>query len=243
MEPVQIDEKVLTGQVKVIKSFLKTDLRHNLALVPRPFIIELTGSPGSGKSLTTQVLYDYFRIKGLRVLIPQEAAEVIQHISRTTPLYNIRTGLESLTKIIDESSRHNYDIIIFNRAIFDAYCWAQYWFEKGKLSSPDQSNLKTFFINSFFTSLIDRAYIFVCEAEKAMAREFRVTISKQGRETTNPNSIANLVKIFRDSYSYLHLFHRQLQFIDTTNMTEQEMVDTVAEDLINALAKLKIKSP
>ena len=236
-EETKFDESKLIEQIEIIKKILRTDMRYDPSVLPRPFMVELTGSPGSGKSLTTQVLYDFLRIKGLRVSIPQEAAEKIQHIPRTTPLYNIRTGLESLTLITDQSAWANYDIIFFNRAIFDAYSWMEYWFRKNKLSSLEKYCFQSFFVSRFTVPLIDQAYIMTCEAEVAMKREFRVTISRQNRETTNPESIRNLVNIFKSSYKDLSLVHNQLQFIDTTNMTEQEMVDIVAQDLISALSK------
>lgn len=234
------NEKDLELNIELLKKYLRTDIRYSL---PRPFMVELTGSPGSGKSATTQVLYDFLRVKGLRVLIPQEGAEVIQHIPRTTPLYNLRTGLYSLAQLTDQGFGAGYDIIIFNRAIFDTYCWMNYWFNKGKLNFKEKNSFQSSFVNRFTAPLIDRAYIMTCEPEIVMKREFRVTISREARETTNIESIRNLTRIFKLGYDDLSPLHEQLKYVDTTNMTEQEMVDLIAQDLLSALAEKTKQKP
>src|SRR3989344_3657761 len=113
-----------------ILAYLKKDVRHDHSFLPRPFFVEFLGSPSAGKTTAITEMDKFLRRMGFRVLRPQEGAEVIRHIPRTTPLYNIRTGLYALSLLIDESYGHLYDIIIFDRCVFDAYCWMMYWLEK-----------------------------------------------------------------------------------------------------------------
>ena len=105
---VNEQEKIFQEKAQIILSYLKSHLRYDNGFLPRPFMIELTGSPSAGKTTIIKSLDDFLRDQGLRVLRPQEGAEVIRHIPRTTPIYNIATGLYALNKLVEESYCHKY---------------------------------------------------------------------------------------------------------------------------------------
>lgn len=151
------NENLFEEKAKKILEYLKSDLRYDEQFLPRPFFLEFTGSPSSGKTTTITELDKFLRRHGFRVLRPQEGAEVIRHIPRTTPLYNIRTGLYALNKLIDESYGHLYDVIIFDRCVFDAYCWMMYWEEKNKLTKEEKELAQSFFLSRFWMEKIDIA--------------------------------------------------------------------------------------
>ena len=235
-------EAVFEQKAKTILHYLKSNLRYDRGVLPRPFMVEFTGSPSAGKTTTITELDKFLRRQGFRVLRPQEGAEVIRHIDRTTPVYNIRTGLYALTMLIDESWGNNYDVMIFDRCIFDAYCWMMYWTEKSKLTSEERMIIQSFFTSRFWSSNIDAAYFMVCDPTKAMEREQRIALSSKLGETTNPATIETLVKRYREAHQTLSLFHRQIKLIDTTNLEEQEMVENIAMDVLNIL-EAKSKKP
>src|SRR3990167_6895073 len=119
----QRPDKELVFEQKALRilEHLKSKLRYDNGFLPRPFMIELTGSPSSGKPATIKEMFGFLRPLGFRVRRPQEGAECVQHIPRPTPEYNIRTGLYALEKLMDEGWGHRYDIILFDRCIYDAY--------------------------------------------------------------------------------------------------------------------------
>lgn len=236
-------ERVLEQKAKVILEHLKSNLRYDQGFLPRPFMIELSGSPSSGKSTTIKELDDFLRPLGFTVWTPDEAAREIRHIPRTTPIYNIRTAISALTKLVDESYGHKYDIILFDRCIFDAYCWMEYWAEKEKLTPGDKFIIQSFFTLPFFTERVDLYYFMVCDSKVAMERELRIALSKRPRETTNPASIDNKVTIWKRAYGILHSFHPNIRLVDTTHLNEAEMVENIAMDILNVLEAKSKKDP
>ena len=230
------------AQASQILEYLKQHVRYDHSFLPRPFFVEITGSPSAGKTTTITEFDKWFRRMGFRVLRPQEGAEVIRHIGRDTPLYNIRTGLYALQMLIDLSAGHQYDLVIFDRGIFDVYCWMLYWKEKEKLSPEKTELIQQFFLLELWLPKIDAAYFMICDPKVAMERELRIALSDKLGETTNPETVRKLVSRYRTAYDTLRPQFPQLRLIDTTEMSEQDMVEYVGQHTLNILES-KAKTP
>ncbi|TSC51964.1 MAG: hypothetical protein LiPW41_731 [Parcubacteria group bacterium LiPW_41] len=229
-------EKSFEEKAQKLLAYLKSTLRYDRQIIPRPFFVEITGSPSAGKTTMITELDKFFRRMGFRVLRPQEGAEVIRHITRDTPIYNVRTGLYSLSLLLDLSWGHQYDLVIFDRAIFDSYVWMMYWEEKNKLSEVEKKGIQDFFLNRLWTNEIDAAYFVVCDPDEAMKRELRIALSQKLGETSNPKTIKTLVERYNTAYAALSPVHKNLFLLDTTLLDEQEMVSKIAEHVLDTLA-------
>lgn len=235
-------EKVFEQKAKKILQYLKSPQRYDPNFLPRPFFLEFTGSPSAGKTTTITELDKFLRRYGFRVLRPQEGAEVIRHISRTTPLYNIRTGLYALCQLIDLAQSHLYDVVIFDRCIFDTFGWMMYWEEKEQLEAWEKRDNQEFFLSRFWVNNIDSCYIMTCQPEVAMERELRIALSQKLGETTNPDTIRQLVERYKTTYETLSPRFPQLHFLDTSNLDEQTMVEVIAMDILSILENSCLRS-
>lgn len=231
------NEEFFEKKARKILSYLRSDLRYDGKFLPRPFFLELTGSPSAGKTTTITELDKFFRRQGFRVWRPQEGAEVIRHIPRDTPLYNIRTGLYALSLLIDLSYGHTYDIVIFDRCIFDVYSWMMYWKEKGKLGNSEKELIQKFFLSRFWANKIDVAYFMVADPKVAMKRELKIALSTKLGETTNPKTIKSLVKRYTFAYQLLSPRYPQLKLLNTSRLNERKMVEQIAIDVLSILEK------
>ena len=230
-EPLNKD--AVLNQIKNLKEYLRYDTRYSL---PRPFNIEFAGPPSVGKTSVIAGIDDFLRPLGLgKIWPPQEGPREIRHIPRSTPDYNIRTAMYSLTKLLDESHDSRYDLILFDRCAFDAYCWMEYWEKKGKLSPGDKFIFQSYFTSRQFTEKIDICYFLVCDPNMSMNREFKDAISDDIRETTNLESIKMLDQIWRRTYALQHSFHPNLRLIDTTNINVSEMTRMIVKDILTTL--------
>lgn len=235
-------EKVFEDKAKKILKYLKSPKRYDPQFLPRPFFLEFTGSPSAGKTFTITRLDDDLRKFGFRVSPPNEGARAIRHVERSSPLYNIRTGLYALTQLIDESVGSRHDIVIFDRCIFDVFGWMVYWEEKGKLEEWEKRMIQDFFLSRFWVDKIDLVYIMVCEPEVAIERELRVSSTNRLGQTTNPETVKKLREQYILAYQLLSPHFPQLRFLDTTPLSEQQMIDTVSMEVLNVL-EAKSKHP
>lgn len=235
-------EQRLTSQTKTIREYLKSDLRYNTDFLPRPFFVEITGTPDAGKSTMIEKVDDALRKLGLRVYTPNEGAREIRYIPRTTPLYNLRTGLYALEKLIDLSHSHLYDIVIFERCIFDAYCWMEYWYRKNMLNATMRNHYQSFFLHCLHSQLIDVACIVTCDVSVAIKRNLENAALDIFGETSNPQSVEKLVNIFTESYINLSPRYPQLRHFDTTHIDQKAMVTIATTHILEMLEqKTKLK--
>jgi thymidylate kinase len=214
-----------------LHAHLKTDIRYDPKFLPPPLFFEYTGSPSSGKSTVIKKIDDFLRGEGFRVFMPQEGAEVIRHVSRSTPLYNIRTGIHALAQLIDIAQGHQYDVVIFDRCIFDVDNWMAYWEDKNLLTPNDRIMIQEFFRFYLWANEITAAYILTCEPEVALKRERRVTTRKNEGTYTNHATIAQLVGRYKLMHERLSPTFSQLELIDTTPYSAQQLVDLMTEKL------------
>ncbi len=112
-----------------------------------------------------------------------------------------------------------------------------YWEEKSKLSQEEKVLIQQFFLSRFWTDKIDAAYFMICDPEEALKRELRIALSQKLGETTNPETIKNLVKRYKSAYEILSPEYKQLRLMDTTGIDEQIMIETIAREILNVFEK------
>ena len=230
-------ENLFETRAERVLKYLNVDHRYGEAHLPRPFFVEFTGSPDSGKTTTIDELYKFFKTLKFRVLRPQEGAEVIQHIPRSTPLYNIRTAQYAINQLIDLSHGHMYDLVLFDRCAFDAYCWMMYWESKNQLSREDVKLYQEFFLSKFWVDNLDAVYFVVCDPDEAMKRSKEVSLTDRLGNFTNPQTIKVLVERFQQAYRELGPKFPQLQIVNTTRVDKQNMVEYFASDILSMMEK------
>ncbi len=233
----QEKEKVFSEQTKLLLNYLGHPNRYGETSLPRPFFIEFAGSPSSGKTTIIVELDKFLRRHGLRVFCPQEGAEAVRHIERSTPVYNIRTGTYALNLLLDLSHGHAYDVVIFDRGIFDVYCWMIFHKERGQLTEEACKLAQSFFLSDLWTDSMDAAFFMVCDAKEAMEREMRLSLTDKEAFASNPKTIATLVNRYREAFKVLSPKYKQLELIDTTSLQEYEMVEQMINKILDILVK------
>ena len=215
-------------------------LQRNSALKPpRPFIIEFTGPPLSGKTTLIDGLDNYLRHEKFSVQRPQEGAEVFRHISRETPHYNLTTAAYALRNVMEAVYSSDHDFVLLDRGLYDAHPWMEYWKSKKKLSEHDALRFQLFFTHPLMVSEIDLCFFVFCSPEEAGRRKQKSSpelYGDAGGSYTSPESLRKLSEIFSRSCDILQADLKPVARIDTTDLQKPAMYDAAIEKLLPSIA-------
>lgn len=176
---------------------------------------------------------------GFTVYKPLEGAEEIKEIGRDTPLYNIRTAMYAISKLVDLRTHKRIDLVLFDRCAFDGYYWMMYWFAKGKLTEQQMWHWQETFLSDFWINTLDSAFIVTCDPPVAIKRnqeDVGEVTDKEG-ETTNPQNLQILVNRARQAYKELSPRFSQLELVETSEMPKGEMIRFFADRILSAMEK------
>lgn len=204
---------------------------------PRPFIIEVTGSPDSGKTTTLTLLDTFFRRQGYRVWKPLEGAEAIREIPRTSHRYNIATGIYALAHLLNNLNNGELDLILFDRCIYDAWCWQLYWQNKEDVTKEEMTFMQAFFAHKDWRHNIDIAFFIMCDPKVAMERDQQWSLTQKSGSYTNLKTVTELFGIFKTGYSYFKRQGAPVVLIDTTNITPKQAVKKVLTHALDAFER------
>jgi len=224
----------------LIKPYFNHLIRHGKDILPPPFICEFLGSPSAGKTTIIRTLDKFWRRQRFRCWTPQEGAEAIRYMDRNTPFYNIATGLHAYRILMEISEGHQYDHVLFDRCVFDAYVWLKYRFRKDQLSADTTRMFQEFFLGA--ADRVDCAFVIICDPEVAIARETKHELTQQMGQHTNHDTIRLLIECNRESYEELKGRFEQLVLVDTTEMDEKTMIQHVAGRVLDRLEKKVIEA-
>lgn len=209
------------------RAFLNRNREHDL---PRPHIVEFTGTPVSGKTTCISSVDDFLRRSGLRVMRPQEGAEVFRGVPRNSPRYNILTGIYALRIIIEAMYDRNHDVILLDRGLHDAHAWMLYWQYKNMLTEEEKQMFQRFFAHPMYLDAIDTCFYIFCDvAEVNRRKQNDVATTYQPTGTgafTTPGAIQLLRTVFEASFENFAADGTTVSF-DTTHHSKSDMFNHV----------------
>lgn len=228
-------------RAQLLRPYFHLGIRHGHNILPPPFIEEFLGTPSAGKTTLIKELDKFWKRQGFRSFHPQEGAEAVRYLDRKTPFYNIATGLYAFQLLMQVSEGHQYDHVLFDRCVFDAYTWMKYWFKRGKLTHEMMRMLQESFLMG--ADRIDTAFIVVCDPEVAIGRETKNELTSQMGQHTNAETIGLLIECNGETYAELSPRFPQLHLLDTSSLSEKEMIQNTADIILAALEKKVLSAP
>lgn len=98
-----------------------------------PIFIEIIGTPAAGKTTLAAKLHHYFNNSGVLCTIAEEPAERYPGPpqDKLQPEFNEWTLLESLMTIDHHRTLRQYEVVIFDRGVFDSLYWLS-WFHSSR---------------------------------------------------------------------------------------------------------------
>ena len=190
----------------------------------RPFVIEITGLPDSGKSTVLNRIDVFLRRQGsseqeCKILIPQEGTKAVRNIPRTTFQHSIAASNYALQILLRQSYSIDYDLLFFDRGLYDAWCFIEWLYQKRKLGQEESDCFKSFFTHEGWLKNIDLCFFVMCDPKIAIDRNKKdAFLTKKTGIRTNPKSVAELYSAFMTGYSHFKDRGAPVVLIDTSNL-------------------------
>lgn len=203
-------------------------------ILDRPFMLELFGTPKSGKSTMKEMLKHFFRRNGWKVTTPTEGAEVVE-LPRAEPEYNFQTTEYALGEARERFYNRRFHLGIFDRAIYDGVTRMEYYREKGIISLEQQRLIEGYYLLPWNAGMFDMHICLVASPEVAIQRELTRSLSQKHGETMNPQTLAGLLAAHERMWERLDCDHNPaMAWHDSSLETERETAEAILEAVFTA---------
>lgn len=219
-----------------------------LSSLSKPFVIEFSGTPRTGKTTTINNLYDFFKKGGFDVSIVEEFTtskyykEIFKNEFKKKSLEETHIAIiEEVYKQLQEALNANKEIILIDRSLNDRQIWNYRRYLKGEFSEKRYQEVKEKY-KSISKELIDFLVITYADSLTSLKRDYLTSLALEKRNFLNidnideyNSSLKELKDLFRESVDNFLL-------MDTSSMPLNDVSAEVASKIMPAMRKRYIKS-
>lgn len=200
------------------------------------FVVELAGMARTGKTVSTERIFEFFKMANYTVLRTKEPAQIVKERYDITKLSNVEFNdktLEISREQLDEFLSRKPDIILQDRGVFDNYIWYQMMFERGDIDEKIYLS-KMANINDVIHE-DDQLYLMTADPKIIVARDYSDQIFLEPRKKTTIEGVSKL----RDGMiNLLDRIHQDnIYIVDTSNLSEIDTAVIISENIIDGMTK------
>lgn len=201
-----------------------------------PFVVELSGMPRTGKTVSSERIFEFFKMANYTILRTKEPAQIVKERYDITKLSNVEFNdktLEISKEQLEDCISKKPDIILQDRGIFDNYIWYQMMFEKGEIDfQVYQEKMKD--LNSSI-EVNDILYLMTADPEVIVQRDYSDQIFLEPRKKTTIDGVTMLRNGMEDVV--LQVNSDRLVELDTTNINEVDTAIIISNNIIDGMTK------
>lgn len=221
----------------------KEELKSLKQITPlKPFVIEFSGTPRTGKTTLINNLVDFFKKGGFNVKVIEEFTTSKYYKEKFKLKANKLSDWENNMAIIEAVKNQlefsvmtgSYDIILVDRSLNDRQVWNYRKYIKHGINEKVYLSAKEKY-KKISKELIDSLIITYCEPLVALRRDYENALALEKRRFLNETNICeyneallSLQELFENSVNnYL--------FLDTTNVSKEDITITVTENIMKTI--------
>ena len=195
-----------------------------------PFVVELSGTPGAGKSSTIARVADELIAQGLRVIVVEEGIRESPLRQHGLARMNLGVATEKLDRVRAAREARAADVILLDRGPHDLAVLGAVLHAIGKVSTTERAAFEA--LAQARRYLIDDVVVLVADPAIAMTRHGYAN-GEEGGQVMNPRTIANW------KTQAVLAAHQQLNvpLLDTTTL-QPEQIDRFLVERIELLLRV-----
>jgi len=219
---------------------------------PRPFFVEFSGTPKSGKSSTIEKVRQFFRRNRFRVLAPAEGASrrTPDILKDDLPLFNVWSGCYSLSHLLEKAKEDApYDLVLLDRGLFDVTCWVEYLGKTEQISSEERTIVREFFLLERWKTLIDMVVLMTVQPNTALEREYSESVTLEYGRAMRPDFLRDINEVYHDLSRQIGPSFPKFLHLETEgpSMTLQSGVYTIVAAIVEEMKaradRIKLDTP
>lgn len=204
----------------------------------KPYIIEFTGTPRTGKTTLMNNLYDFFKKGGFTTITLEEFTtskkykqeiypklknEYVNVVNKEIPKY--------VLKELKETIAPNPDIIIIDRSLFDRTIWMDRLYNKEGVSKEEYNN----YLKEYIPIIKDNIDIIIAtytDSLTSLKRDYKANLSLEKRtflSKSNINEYNNSLYNMKDVSDKEDI---NLYIFDTSNKSERDISFEVTDVIL-----------
>ncbi len=241
---MELDEKEVLIHIKKLEEQAAEILKLKKDTRPRrPIVIEFCGSPKSGKTSCISALNIFLKRNNFKTLLLTERASICPVPDKQNPMFNIWTACAAITQLVDYLSNKakEVDVIIADRAIFDALCWFEWLLENDHLDFDNYNSLVNFLTMKKFRSIIDLIYVFEVSPQVSMLREYSCLLTRKSGSIMNVETLLSYNNAINVSVEKHGGKFAKIQNIDTSLIDQTRVGAEVTNIVMESLHDLTVE--
>ena len=184
-----------------------------------PLIIELAGTPNSGKTSLINELENVFGRFKIKCKIICETAQYCKISNKKSPEFNYWTALETIQRImvvIDQG----YKLILCDRGIFDALTWLRFYYNRNLIGESEYRKSVDFYLLSRWRQFVHYIILITCEPNMAIQRDSAYKEFEKYGTIVNPETLEDINNAINNTKQKYESFFNRIITYDTTKDIE-----------------------
>jgi len=243
---INLEENIFDGNSKLLSDLRDLHIKKHKLLnlkneiqIHKPYVVEFSGTPRTGKTTLINNLNDFFNKAGFITKIVEEFVssdyykkEIISLNKGKTTFEINKLIMEEIMRIVNIEMASDNDILLFDRGIYDRCIWMQRAINLDIVTKIEAQD----FLNQYLLEAKDKvdSLILTFTTEKeALKRDYLHSLALEKRKFLNEENLKQFNDALLESKEVFENLSPNIHFIDTTNLTSSEVSIEVTKYILN----------
>lgn len=248
-DTIFVDNEAYYAKLKKLHA-MKIELQRlkSLCSLPKPFVIEFTGTPRTGKTTTINNLYDFFKKGGFKVELIEEFTTSKYYKEKLKGKFDNMSYSDRDLSIFEEIYNQlqiavdsKSDLILIDRSLNDRQIWNYRRLVRGDMPKDLYEDARDKY-SKISKQLIDFLVITYADPLISLRRDYESSLALENRSFLNEsnlkeynNSLNDLKELFSESVDSMFL-------LDTSNVELNDVSIEATFQILPAMRKRYIKA-
>ncbi len=229
---------------------MKIELQRlkSLCSLPKPFVIEFSGTPRTGKTTTINNLYDFFKKGGFNVELIEEfttSKYYKENLKKKFDQMNLGDGniaiIDEVYKQLQRSLESDKDIILIDRSINDRQIWNYRRYVRGDMPEEQYFNARDKY-KAISKELIDFLLITYADPMVSLKRDYVSSLALEKRNFLNQENIEEYNNCLNALQGLFSESVDSMLLLDTSNIELNDVSIEATSQILPAMRKRYIKA-